>query len=138
MNRISFLILLLCAGCQVKNQQTIIHISLISNKHSLKITGINPFIMHDINRDTSSNWQSLFPVFKMPADTGMKNYQSAQPGLYQLRDSALIFTPDTPFTKQQVYFVRYYNYAGDDSVWDYIKGNKRLGKLHFTDLVFKQ
>jgi hypothetical protein len=131
-------LLLICLGCRPEKPAAIIHISLINNKQSLKITGINPLIMNDINRDTVSAWQSLFAVYRMPADTELKNYQPIQPGKYLLADNVLVFTPDTPFTKQKTYFMRYYDYAGNKSVWDYIKGKTKAGQLHFTDLIFKQ
>ncbi|MDB4926670.1 hypothetical protein [Mucilaginibacter sp.] len=138
MKKIWLLIICVCLGCTANPPKTTIHISLVNNNQSLKITGIDPVIMHDINRDTINAWQSLFAVYRMPADTAMKDYQPIQPGQYQLKDSILVFTPDTPFTKQQSYFVRYYNYAGNKNIWDYIKGNARIGKLHFTDLIFKR
>jgi len=138
MKKYTSLLLLLCLGCQHQTPVPAVRISLVNNNQSLKITGIDPVIMHDINRDSVSAWQSLFAVYRMPADTDLKNYQPVQPGKYLLTDSVLVFTPDTPFTKQQTYFMRYYNYAGNKSVWDYIKGKTKVGQLHFTDLIFKQ
>jgi hypothetical protein len=132
------LLLLICLGCQSKTPVPTIHISLVNNEQSLKITGIDPVIMSDINRDTISAWQSLFAVYKLPADTDMKDYQPLQPGKYQLKNNTLEFTPDTPFVKQQTYFMRYYNYAGNKSIWDYIRGKTKKGQLHFSDLIFKQ
>jgi len=138
MKKYTWFLLLFCLGCTYQTPVPAVRISLVNNKQSLKITGIDPVIMHDINRDSVSAWQSLFAVYRMPADTELKNYQPVQPGKYQLADSVLVFTPDTPFIKQQTYFIRYYNYAGNKSVWDYIKGKTKAGQLHFTDLIFKQ
>jgi len=138
MKKYTPLLLLFCLACKHPTQVPAVHISLINNNTSLKITGIDPVILADINRDTVKAWQSLFTVYRMPADTDMKNYQPVQPGKYLLADSVLVFTPDTPFIKQQTYFMRYYNYAGNKSVWDYIKGKTKAGQLHFTDLIFKQ
>lgn len=139
MKQTRFLIIILtCLGCQTKIRQPVIQVSLINNGSSLKIAGISSLIMQDISRDSVSNWQALAPVYRMPADTDLKNYQPAQPGLYQIKDNAVVFTPDTPFVKQQTYFLRYYNYESDDNLWNYIKGKKHPGKLRFSDLIFKR
>ncbi|MDB5156818.1 MAG: hypothetical protein JWR50_1525 [Mucilaginibacter sp.] len=130
-------IVLICFGCRHKQSVTPIHISLIDNKQSLKIIGIDPVILNDIDRDTIKNWQSLFAIYRLPADTDNKDYQPAQPGKYQLKDSAVVFTPDTSFIKQQAYFIRFYNYAGNKSIWDYVQGKTTKGQLHYTDLIFK-
>jgi hypothetical protein len=132
------LLLCFCLGCTNAPHATLLKISLANNNHSLQITGVDPNILRDINRDTVSNWQSLFAIYRLPADTDMKNYQPIQPGQYQLKGNALLFTPDTPFIKQQTYFLRYYNYQGNKSIWDYVKGKTQVGKLHFIDLIFKQ
>ena len=93
--------------------------------------------MQDINRDTASNWQSLFAIYRMPADTDMKDYQPIQPGSYQLKNNDLVFTPDTAFKAQQIYFVRYYNFTEHKGLIDYIKGKTQIGKIDYTDLTFK-
>ena len=74
----------------------------------------------------------------MPADTDLKNYQPVQPGSYLLKDSTVVFTPDTPFTKGQIYFVRYFEFNKGDNIWDYIKGKRKLGKIQYIDLIFKK
>jgi len=98
---------------------------------------MDPVILNDIDRDTVKNWQSLFAIYRLPADTDVKDYQPVQPGKYQLKDSAIIFTPDTSFIKRQTYFIRFYNYAGNKSIWDYVQGKTTKGQLHYTDLIFK-
>jgi hypothetical protein len=130
--------LLICFGCTTKTRTTNVQLILTNNNKSIKIMGLDYMILKDIAADTANNWQSLFPVYRMPADTEMKNYQPKQPGRYLLKDSALVYTPDTPFTKQQTYFVRYYQYGDGLNVWDFVKGKKRPGKNTFTDLIFKQ
>jgi len=137
MRKLLLLISIFCVGCTTKPLAPAIHISLIDNKQSLKITGIDPVILNDIDRDTVKNWQSLFAIYRLPADTDVKDYQPVQPGQYQLKDSAVVFTPDTPFIKQQAYFIRFYNYAGNKSIWDYVQGKTTKGQLHYTDLIFK-
>jgi len=116
-----------------------IRIKLAPDKQSIIITGLDMAIVQDINRDSlGGNWQSLVPVYKMPADTDMKNYQPVQPGKYQVRDSLVTFTPDTPFTLKQTYFVRYYKFDANSKASDYLMGHNKLGSLHYTDLIFKQ
>ena len=116
-----------------------LYISLDSSKQTLKITGLNNVIVQDINRDTTANkWQQLIPVYRMPVDTDMKDFQPIQPGKYLVKDSLIFFTPDTPFARQQTYFVRHYHYDEDRSVWSFIKGERHAGKINYTDLIFKQ
>jgi hypothetical protein len=139
MKKSVWLFLLLCLGCTHQPKQPAVHITLINNNRSIKFTGFDYAIISEISRDTVQGiWQNLVPVYRMPADTEMKDYQSPVPGLYRLIDSALVFTPDTPFIKDQSYFVRYFEFAERGSTWDFIKGKKKLGKTPFIDLIFKQ
>lgn len=95
--------------------------------------------MQDINRDTTADkWQQLIQVYRMPIDTEMKDFQPIQPGKYAVKDSTILFTPDTPFTQQQTYFVRHYHYDEDRNIWSFIKGERQAGKINYTDLIFKQ
>ena len=138
MKRYVCFLLLLGIGCKQSQPPINIHINLTDSNKSLKITGIDPTILNDIDRDSVKNWQSLFAIYRLPADTDMKDYQPIQPGQYRLKDSALIFTPDTPFAGQQRYFLRYYNYSGNKTIGDYLKHKTSKGQLHYTDLIFKQ
>jgi len=95
-------------------------------------------IVQDINRDTTTNiWQNLIQIYRMPADTDMKDFQHAQPGKYGVKDSVIIFTPDTPFTQHQTYFARYYYYDRGSTAWDYIKNKQKPGKKQHQDVIFK-
>ena len=138
----SFLItiMFLALGCSSnKTNSNQVKINLTPDKHALNITGLDPLIVQDINRDSlGGNWQSLVPVYKMPADTDMKNYQPIQPGKYQVKDSIVVFTPDTPFMARQIYFVRYYKFNTNTKAADYIMGRNKLRDLPYTDLIFKQ
>ncbi|MGZ3821843.1 MAG: hypothetical protein ACXVB6_14710, partial [Mucilaginibacter sp.] len=90
------------------------------------------------NRDTANGaWQSLLPVYRMPADTDMKDFQNAQPGSYHVNDSLVIFTPDTPFRKGQPYFLRFFEHDEATSAWQYIKGKVKIREATHTDLIFK-
>ena len=137
MKKLLFILVLFCLGCMTKPHNAI-HIALINNNRSVKIAGLNNLVIQEIARDTANRFESLVPVYKMPVDTDMIEFQPIQPGKYTVKNSALVFTPDTPFVKHQTYFIRYYQYGEGNSVWDFVKGKKTASKLHFTDLIFKQ
>jgi hypothetical protein len=139
MKKTIFITLLLAAiGCKPKVNAPAIGISLIDSNKNLKITGIDYAIMQDINRDTTANiWQNLIQVYRMPADTDMKDFQPIQPGKYMVKDSAVVFIPDTPFNLHQTYFMRYYRYDKGSTAWDYIKNHQKPGKKQYQDLIFK-
>jgi len=137
MKKITWLLLLFCFACSRAAKAPDIRIRLTDNNRSVKFTGLDNAIVNEINRDTVRDvWQTLLPVYKMPADTDLKNYQRVQPGTYSVKDSAVVFTPDTPFVKGQAYFMRYYIFKGEN-MWDYIQGRKRLGNVQHIDLVVK-
>jgi hypothetical protein len=139
MKKIVWLFLMLCLGCTHGPKQAAVHITLINNNQSIKFTGLDYAIISEISRDTVQGiWQGLLPVYGMPADTDMKDYQKPLPGLYRLKDSAIVFTPNTPFVKNQTYFARYFEFDDKNSTWDFIKGKKKLGKTPFIDLIFRQ
>jgi hypothetical protein len=138
MKRSALLLLLLCIGCARKPNKINITISLTDSNHSLKIVGFDRLVIADIGRDSVSEaWQSFLPVYRMPADTDLKDYQKAQPGNYKIKDSIVVFTPDTPFRKEQAYFLRYYQYDKDADLWHQIKEKKRIGSLSYIDLIIK-
>ena len=139
MKKSALVLILFCMGCVSGPKAPAVHVSLTSNNRSLKFTGLDRAIASEINRDSVPGvWQSLIPVYRMPADTDMKDYQSALPGRYELKDSAIVFTPDTPFIKNQAYFVRYFQFDGGYRTSDFITGKKKLGKTPYIDLIFKQ
>ena len=130
---------LFCFSCTTKIDKPMLNLSLDTGKQTLKISGLSNTIVQDINRDTTINkWQQLLPVYRMPADTDMKDFQPVQPGQYFVKDSVVFFTPDTPFKSHQQYFIRYYHYNEGRNVLDFIKGKSRPGKVNYTDLIFKQ
>ncbi|TFF33697.1 hypothetical protein [Mucilaginibacter psychrotolerans] len=139
MKRFLLALLLFLFSCSPKPQHNTISISLTPNKQSLLLKGLDPAVAGEISRDTLGNgWQTLVPVYRMPADTDMMSYQPIQPGKYQLADSVVIFTPDTPFVKEQAYFVRWYHFDKGKKATDYLRGQLRPGQTQFTDLIFKQ
>ena len=124
-------------GCFASPDQKL-EIGLTSDHHSLKIAGFDKAILAEISRDSSVEaWQSLLPVYRMPKDTDLKDYQPTQPGTYKIADSLVIFTPDTAFVQGQTYFLRYYQHKEHTSAWEYIRDKKRPGALSHKDLVFK-
>jgi|GEM_PF-389337 len=136
----AYLLVILAFGCTTKPQpDASISIALTTNKQALIFKGLDAAIMNEIARDSAgSGWQSLVPVYRMPADTDMKTFQPVQPGKYLVQDSVVVFTPDTPFVKGQTYFVRWYRYNRQADANSYIKGSRQLGQTQFTDLIFKQ
>lgn len=137
MKKSASLLLLIIFSCTEKPKAPAVHISLTTDNKSVKFNGLDNAIVNEISRDSIPGaWENLVPVFKMPADTDLKNYQPVQHGLYTLKDSSVIFTPDTPFVKGQAYFMRYYIFKGEN-MWDYIKGKKRLRGVTYRDLVIK-
>jgi len=135
MKKLYPILLLLCFGCS-KPEPVKIKVGLVAKKSILTINGIDSVILNDIARDSVSNWQSLFPVFRMPVDTDMKDYQNEQPGNYWVNKGTLFFRPDTAFKAQQKYFLRYYDHAAGKDAWDYIKNNNHKGAAHYKDLTF--
>jgi hypothetical protein len=139
MKKLSVILLLFALACTPAKHPAAVKISLINNKQSVEFRGLDYAVMQEIGRDSSvEEWQSLIPVYRMPRDTDMKNYQPEQPGRYELRDSAVVFTPDTPFVAGQVYFARNYRLGEGSTLTDYIKGRKQPGRTHFIDLIFKR
>ncbi|WPU94660.1 hypothetical protein SNE25_03885 [Mucilaginibacter sabulilitoris] len=138
MKKMIWLCLLLCFGCNTNKEEVNVQITQSADKRSIQISGLDNAVLQDIARDSSgSAWQALVPVYKMPADTDLKNYQPVQPGTYHVKDNSVIFTPDTPFAAHQTYFVRYYKYDTANKASDFIMGRNRPGGLHYSDLVFK-
>ena len=132
-----FLAVIICFGCSNHPKPVDVKISMTDSNRSLKITGFDKLIIADIGRDTNNEaWQSLLPIYKMPADTDMKDYQNVQPGKYVVMDSLVIFTPDTTFKKGQAYFLRYFQHDQGTSAWQYLRQKKRPGSLSYKDLVF--
>ena len=139
MKKLFYVVFLLSFACTPAKHPASVKIRLINNKQSVEFRGLDYAVMREISRDSSvQEWQSLIPVYRMPQDTDMKNYQPEQPGRYELKDSAVVFTPDTPFIAGQVYFVRNYRLGEGSTLADYIKGRTQPGRTRFTDLIFKQ
>lgn len=139
MNKYLVVIIFLIAACTPAKHPAAVQVSLTNNGQSVQFKGLDYVVVQDIGRDTNKDvWQSLVPVYRMPADTDMKSYQPVQPGHYLLKDSVVVFTPDTPFIKGQTYFVRNFRLGEGAALIDYIKGRSQPGKVRFIDLIFKR
>ncbi len=137
MKKIVLVLILFCLACTSKPAKPLVRISLTDSNRSVKFRGLDYAIISEISRDSIAGiWENLLPVYRMPADTDLKSYQPVQHGKYQLKDSSVMFTPDTPFVKGHTYFMRYYHFEGSN-IWDYIKGKKRLKAAHYNDLVIR-
>ncbi|PWK69991.1 hypothetical protein LX99_04644 [Mucilaginibacter oryzae] len=135
---ISIAFILLLFSCSSKPEGPVVIISLTSDKKSLQIKGFDAAVINDIARDSSSGaWQTLMPVYKMPADTDLKNLQQVQPGRYTINNNIVVFTPDTAFATPQSYFLRYYDFDKGSTLTDLIKSRSKPGALHYSDLIFK-
>ena len=137
--KLLFLSLAMLCGCGPAIKISTVTITKTAN-NAIKFSGLDLTTIQFLSSDsaTSSAWQSLIPVYKMPADTDLKDYQPVQPGKYTVQDSVVIFTPDTPFQRGQAYFIRYYHFDKGSSLWGHIKDHQKLNSPHYTDLIFKQ
>ena len=128
---------LLLSACASKTPARV-QISLVDHNRSLKISGIEYTAIAENGNDTSQAfWQTVIPVYKMPADTDMKNLQPVQHGKYMASGADILFTPDTPFVKNQQYFTRYYDYSGGEDVLRVAKSGGRLGNAPYIELIFR-
>ncbi|MET3609048.1 MULTISPECIES: hypothetical protein [Mucilaginibacter] len=133
------LLLLFLFSCAEKSTKMPVTIKTVNNGKALQITGFDPAIINEISRDSSATaWETLMAVYRMPADTSMRNLQPAQPGRYAVHNNVVVFTPDTAFSTQQTYFFRYYDFSAGGTLTDLIKSRSKPGTLHYTDLIFKQ
>lgn len=136
MRKFVWLLLLSYFSC-VHPKTPAVHIRFVNNNLSIEFVALDSSVKAEINRESAS-WQNIFPVYRMPADTDMKDFQQQQPGAYRLAGDAIIFTPDTPFIKGQTYFLRCFRFGEGKSTWDIIRHKQKLGSQAYTDLTFKK
>jgi hypothetical protein len=135
------LFILSCFACKHK---AVHGITAVCTPDSLIIKGLDGEPIDALGNDsvtTTADWQTLIPIYKMPADTSLKDYQPMQPGQYAIggeNNDEVIFKPDTPFSKGQTYFVRCYDFAQGSSLTDHILRHSKMGQHSYTDLIFKQ
>lgn len=130
-----------CVGCRAPscNQTNAINIRLSKDSQSVYISGLDYSILQEMKKDSLSqeNWQGIFPVYRMPADTDMADLQPEQPGTYKVTDSLLTFKPDTAFKKHGQYMVRFYGNGSNFSTSNLIRSKSNLKGQSFTEVVFK-
>jgi len=139
MRKVLLFVLVILCGCSpsVKTHEVTI---TKTTSNTIKFSGLDLSMIQTLGSDSASvsAWQSLIPVYKMPADTDLKDYQPVQPGKYTVQDSNVIFTPDTPLQKEQTYFVRYYHFAQGSTLWQHIRDHRKMSSQPYTDLILKQ
>jgi hypothetical protein len=115
-----------------------VNIRLSTDSQTVYISGLEYAILHDLKTNTlnAEGLQSLFAVYRMPADTDMKDLQKQQPGKYTVTDTVIMFKPDTAFAKHQQYFVRYYGGPVADGRVQVFQSKAKLEGQHYKEIVF--
>lgn len=137
MKKTVWLLCLIFCGCVKKVDRQAFGVKLV-NANTIAFKHIDYNTLSNLQLDSldAAQWQAVLPVYKMPADTDMKDFQQPQPGRYRLKDSVLIFLADTPFQKQSRYFVRYYRLHDDGTVWTLLKGKWKHNTPQYTECTF--
>lgn len=106
-----FALLLFRCKNLLKDKTKRVSFGLSPDSGMVEVRGLDYAILHDLQTDSASevNLKSLFPVYRMPQDTDMKDLVKALAGKYSVGDSTLTFKPDTPFKKHCQYFARFYS-----------------------------
>lgn len=132
------ILLVLFISCTSKPKTTSANVSFTNNKRSIKFSGLDPAVIGEITRDSIPNiWGALMPIYIMPVDTNLKNYQPIQHGRYLAHENVVVFTPDTPFADGKTYFLRLYRFGDMNDVASFIRQKNRLGSVPYNDLIFK-
>ena len=133
-----FVIICSCHSAGVNGYDTT-HITLSHDSQQVCVSGIDYSVLQQFKKDslTTEAFQRILSVYRMPADTDMKDYQNEQPGVYHITDSLITFKPDTPFKKCQTYFARFYGHAMGNTPTDLAQGKGNLKAPKFTEVVFK-
>ncbi|RVU00263.1 hypothetical protein EOD41_12320 [Mucilaginibacter limnophilus] len=136
MKQLLFILLLFCFGCARRNEGS--QVNVIPVNGTLQISGLEDEMLYRLSHDTIvERWYTLMPVYKLPADTTLKDDQPEQRGTYTVSGSIVLFKPDTAFVKDQKYFLRFYRINKGGSVWDMLKSNStRPGMHQYTDVIF--
>jgi hypothetical protein len=137
MKKSIWLLCFICLGCVKKPGQQQLKVNVL-NANTISFSNIDYNTLANLRQDSLnlSGWQAILPVYRMPADTDMKDYLQAQPGKYAFNKDVLIFSADTPFQTHRQYFARYYHLHDDSNVWDLIKGKWKRGTPQYVEYVF--
>lgn len=133
--------ILICVSCRAPsvNESNKVTIGLSKDSQAVCIRGLEYSVLQEMKKDslTQENWQGIFPIYRMPADTDMKDLQPEQPGSYHVIDSLLTFKPDTPFKKHEQYFARFYGNDTNFSTGSLIRKKSNLKGQSFIEVLFK-
>jgi len=132
---------MICISCHSTDvsERDVTHIILSRDSQLVCVSGIDYSILQQFKKDslTTEAYQRILSVYRMPADTDMKDYQNEQPGIYNITGSLITFKPDTPFKKHQTYFARFYGHAMGNMPTDLAQGKGNLKAPKFTEVIFK-
>jgi hypothetical protein len=135
------LLMFSCIACSgpSPNQNKSIRINLSADSQIIYVYGLDYATLQELKKEslTTENWQGIFPVYKMPADTDLKDLQKEQSGVYQLTDTTITFKPDTAFKKHQQYFARFYGSSTFLTSSQLIRSKAKLNGPGFLEVVFK-
>ncbi|WP_448701022.1 hypothetical protein ACFGVR_02940 [Mucilaginibacter sp. AW1-3] len=131
----------MCLGCHsaAVTEHDKSRIALSKDSQMVVVSGLDYAVLQELKKDSlpPEAFKTLFPVYRMPADTDMKNDQNEQPGVYQITDSLITFKPDTAFKKSQTYFARFYGHSTGNTPGKLAQGQGNLKAPKFTEVVFK-
>ena len=130
-----------CMGCHSTSVTEDDHsrMGLSKDSQTVFVSGLDYSVLQEFKKDSLplEAFQRIFPVYRMPADTDMKDYQNEQPGVYQITDSLIIFKPDTAFKKHETYFARFYGHSTENTPTKLAQGKGNLKAPKFTEATFK-
>jgi len=137
MKKSVWLLFFICLGCVKKPNPQQLKVNVL-NANTISFSNIDYNTLANLRQDSlnMAGWQAILPVYRMPADTDMKDYLKPQPGKYAFNKDVLVFFADTPFQKHKQYFARYYRLHDDSSVWDLIKGKWKRGTPQYVECIF--
>lgn len=110
---VSLMVLMGLMACQnqpvLKNNLDLI-IRLSPDSTAVMVKNLPSELLSDFKADSLDTifCKQFFAVYPEIADQDLRDLQKPLSGIYQLRDSALYFTPTTPFAKGRAYFVQVY------------------------------
>ena len=133
--------MMICVGCHSADvsQHDNIRIILSRDSQQVCVSGIDYSVLQEFKKDspTTAGFRQILAIYRMPADTDMKDYQNEQSGVYSITDSLIIFKPDTPFKRHQTYFARFYGHSLGNTPADLAQGKGNLKAPKFTETTFK-
>ncbi|SFS96621.1 hypothetical protein SAMN04487890_107149 [Mucilaginibacter polytrichastri] len=127
----------ICLGCAKKSAQPHLKVSVL-NANTINFGNIDYNTLANLHQDSlnTAEWQAILPVYRMPADTDMKDFVLPQPGKYAFKNNQLIFSADTPFLGHSLYFARYYRLHDESNAWDVMKGKWKRGTPQYVECTF--